>query len=190
MQIHIWTPAGELLIVNNLNSWDCVTLLQSCIAKETGILPEHQRLLFGGRQLEGGRALLEYGIHQQCERIITIQMEEIEVVCLRASYEELVLASTLEAGSSQCNQCEHLFTNHASSETSTRAPSECTSDAGDVDACGASVLTSAACATTHTVYDAFIEANEAHTAYLLMRHRRLEAAGLGVRDLVGDRFCR
>lgn len=193
MQIHVWSPAGELLVLKDMDSWDPVTRLQSCIAREACIPTERQRLSFGGRYLEGSRVLVEYGIHQQCQNIITIELEEIDVPCAHTAHKMLMLGDTLETDSSKIDYSQHLdrsqFLSQETSEISTCAPSECTSDAGDSDACGVSVLTSAACANAQASGDAFVDANSAHITYLLMRHRRLEAAGLGVRALIGDGLC-
>jgi len=193
MQIHVWTPAGVLLTLNDLSSWDSVANLQSRLAVLAGIVPEQQRLTFRGRRLETSRVLVEYGIHEHHQGIITIEFEEEGIPCVSES-NVLRLSDSFAIGNSlldspllnrlppitgpECGS-KHLL---AGSEASTCLPSECTSDCGDAESCGASVLLQDL-PPIGSSGDPFIDANSAHVTYLLMRRQRLEAAGLGVRTL-------
>jgi len=93
-----------------------------------------------------------------------------------------------------------------SSDGSTCVPSDCGSDIGDTESLGVSTPDAALSSPWQApllsprgsytslvelvleqqeqrVLDAFVEANEAHIQYLLIRRQRLEAEGKGVRSL-------
>lgn len=189
MQIHIWTPSGELITFSDLSSWDSVAELQNRLAVTTGIAYDRQKLTFRGRHLERSHVLVEYGIHEHHQGIITVGFEEVRP-CGHES-DELGVSNSSDIRDYSDNlplrhHCEDFGSKHviASSETSTCLPSECTSDCGDVDSCGASVIVCDVISFTQgSSGDAFVDANSAHVKYLLLRHQRLEAAGLGVRTL-------
>jgi hypothetical protein len=187
MLIHIWTPRGELLELNDLNSWDSVADLQGRLAVLADIPAQRQKLTFRGRRLEKNRILVEYGIHEHHNGVIIIEFEESEHSVFESN--ESVRADDSNIGSlllldgpqnldSLRHSSDYIFKDFGAkqatvSEISTCAPSECASDCGDAEI----TLPSA------SLRDAFVEANSAHVAYLLMRRQRLEAAGLGLRTL-------
>lgn len=206
MQIHIWTPAGELFTFSDLDSFDSVAKFQGRLAALSGIAAERQKLTFRGRHLESSRVLVEYGIHEHHQGIITVEFEDSGVPCVFESNDSGVsdssengnlllhsprlvdlhsprLMDSLQMASNSHFQ-EFGSKTVAASETSTCVPSECTSECGDVESCGASVLIPSVSSFTRGYSgDAFVDANSAHVTYLLLRHKRLEAAGLGVSTL-------
>jgi len=198
MQIQVRTPAG-VLVTLDVKPWDTVIALRCHLATLVGIAAERQRLNLGSRQLEDGRILLEYGIREQRAGDITIELSELEVPWTSATIGDAI---------SGTQEFPHVVsTSHLRglpfpeldakcfSPVSTCVPSECASDAGDLEMSGASIVASTAELTPlpASAYaslvsqdkeeDAFVVANKAHISYLLMRRRRLEAEGYGLSAL-------
>lgn len=151
MQIQIRTPAGVLLTLD-VKPWDPVSAFRSRLAQLVGITAERQQLSFGGRSMENGRVLLEYGIRPSREGHIIIELLEVDSHWMLPAVEEdatcylgdFVLrsprkSSSPRSGSSQFNVKGCLLP----SESSTCAPSDCGSDVSDAESLGASLVTSA-----------------------------------------------
>lgn len=145
MQIHIWTPAGELLIFDSIKSWHTVSELQSRLEVLAGVATERQKLTFRGRRLASGCVFLEYGIHEHRQHIYTIELEEVQEREIADPFStEGGVAYSLVTGkpmlqkpplvtSRQFARGSHLkeFSSKrcfVASEASTYAPSECTDD--------------------------------------------------------------
>ncbi|XP_044391556.1 polyubiquitin 11-like isoform X1 [Triticum aestivum] len=63
MQIFVKTPTGKTVTLE-VESTDTIGSVKAKIDGEEGLLPEQQRLIFGGKPLEDDRSLAEYDVHK------------------------------------------------------------------------------------------------------------------------------
>lgn len=64
LQIYVKTLLGQTLTLY-INSTDTIATLKEKIQELEGTRPDHQRIIFAGRQLEDGRTLSSFNIKQE-----------------------------------------------------------------------------------------------------------------------------
>lgn len=64
MQLFIKTLRGRTIVVE-VDEAAAIDNLKEAIYEKEGVHPNHQRLLFAGKQLEEGRTLLDYQIQKE-----------------------------------------------------------------------------------------------------------------------------
>ena len=64
MQIFVKTLNGKTITINGMASKHTIDNVKTKIQKKTRIPPEHQRLIYAGKQLEDGRTLGDHNIQK------------------------------------------------------------------------------------------------------------------------------
>ena len=81
---------------------DFVDKLKEIISEKQGIEPAMQRLIFGGKQLEDGKTLRQYGLGPG----MTVHLGELSFSCLPHSLTEG--ARNQSSASTAVNNCRHM----------------------------------------------------------------------------------
>ena len=86
---------------------DSVDKLKEIIGEKQGIEPAMQRLIFGGKQLEDGKTLRQYGLGPD----MTVHLGKLSFGCLPHSLTEV--ACDQSSASTAVNNCRHITSWHS-----------------------------------------------------------------------------
>ena len=73
MQIFIRSLSGKNLLFN-VEAEDSVENLKQKLFEKDGVKPDDQRLVFGGRQLENGNKLSDYGVQENSTIVFVLKL--------------------------------------------------------------------------------------------------------------------
>ncbi len=75
LQIFIKTLNGETITIQANSSDKIITIKEKIQKKQDNLLPSHQRLIFGGKQLEDDKTLMDYNIQSEATLHLVVRLK-------------------------------------------------------------------------------------------------------------------
>jgi ubiquitin len=75
LQIFIKTLNGDTITIQANSSDKIITIKEKIQKKQDNLLPSHQRLIFGGKQLEDDKTLMDYNIQSEATLHLVVRLK-------------------------------------------------------------------------------------------------------------------
>ena len=75
LQIFIKTLNGETITIQANSSDKIITIKEKIQKKQDNLLPSHQRLIYGGKQLEDDKTLMDYNIQSEATLHLVVRLK-------------------------------------------------------------------------------------------------------------------
>ena len=75
LQIFIKTLNGDTITIQANSSDKIITIKEKIQKKQDNLLPSHQRLIYGGKQLEDDKTLMDYNIQSEATLHLVVRLK-------------------------------------------------------------------------------------------------------------------